>query len=208
MPSGLQRILPRMRVSGDALRIALLVATGVTAGYFWRAAFETERSAAPPVASSANLAGETLNPRPTVRSTVRTAHPRSGPARHVVRRAHLVARSRVRFVMPQRSSPPVPRQEPTAGRPAPSSPPPRPSHPSAPPPGSIPPGGSASASTPPPAPPAPGASAPGPGALAAPPPPTGAKPPAQPARSKKEQADEGEGEGNEDRDRPGWGRGD
>ena len=40
MPSGLNQILPRMRVTSDALRISALVVAGVTTGYFWRAAFE------------------------------------------------------------------------------------------------------------------------------------------------------------------------
>jgi hypothetical protein len=41
MPSGVQRILPRMRISADALRVSTLVAAGVASGYLWRAAFET-----------------------------------------------------------------------------------------------------------------------------------------------------------------------
>src|SRR5512146_3123091 len=41
MPSGVQRMLPRMRISADALRVSTLVAAGVASGYLWRAAFET-----------------------------------------------------------------------------------------------------------------------------------------------------------------------
>ena len=44
MPSGLNQILPRMRVTSDALRISALVVAGVTTGYFWRAAFEASPS--------------------------------------------------------------------------------------------------------------------------------------------------------------------
>src|SRR6266511_2713931 len=87
MPSGLHRILPRVRVSGDALRISLLVAAGVTSGYLWRAALEPGPTAGRPVAPHGNLAGEALPPAPRVRITVRAApaKPRAVRQRHVAR---------------------------------------------------------------------------------------------------------------------------
>ena len=68
MPSGLNQILPRMRVTSDALRISALVVAGVTTGYFWRAAFEGSPSTHP-VSAPVNIVEPT--PKPPVLSTVK-----------------------------------------------------------------------------------------------------------------------------------------
>src|SRR3984893_19346178 len=90
MPSGLKRIMPRVRVSTDALRIPLLVAMGVTAGYFWRAAF-VAGPLSHPVAPGAVI-GEALPAKPPVRIVVPLT-----PRRPSVRPRHIVRRSPVRI---------------------------------------------------------------------------------------------------------------
>jgi hypothetical protein len=83
IPSGLHRILTRMRVSTDVLRIPLLVAMGVTAGYFWRAAFEA-RPLAHLVTPPGKIAGE-LPATPPVRIIAPSTPRRSVRPRHVGR---------------------------------------------------------------------------------------------------------------------------
>jgi hypothetical protein len=135
MSSGLHRILPRVRVSGDTLRISLLVAAGVTSGYLWRAALEPGPTAGGPLAPAGNLAGEALPPPPTVRITVpdAPAKPRAVRQRHVARKSGLarVVRPRSSVVTrPARSTPAAP-----SPKPRPTPPPPPSTPPPAPPPG-------------------------------------------------------------------------
>ena len=93
MPSGLNQILPRMRVSSDALRISALVAVGVTTGYFWRAAFEASPSSHP-VSAPVNIVEPT--PKPPVRSTVKP--------KPVVPTPHIAPRPAVHHFQPVRAS--------------------------------------------------------------------------------------------------------
>src|SRR3954462_1089144 len=88
MPSGLNQILPRVRVSSDALRVSVLVVAGVTTGYFWRAAFEA--SVGGPPAAPINLV--IPNPKPPLRIIV-PAKPT--PARHAATRPSRLAVSRL-----------------------------------------------------------------------------------------------------------------
>src|ERR1700730_16189754 len=164
MPSGLKRIMPRVRVSTDALRIPLLVAMGVTAGYFWRAAFEAG-PLSHPVAPGAVMGGA-LPAKPPVRIVVPLTPRRSSVRpRHIVRRSPVTVIARPQLAAAGSGTPSVRPSPPTKPTPRPtppsSPPPPTPSPPSPPA------GGSPSPSTPstpssPAAPPAqnPGASAP------------------------------------------------
>ena len=211
MPSGLNQILPRMRVTSDALRISALVVAGVTTGYFWRAAFEASPSAHP-VSAPVNIVEPT--PKPPVRSTVKPVAPKSARTRHVAPTPAIVISSPSRSLIVERPSPvvrPTPPRKPTPRPPVPTSPPPAP----APQPGTP---------TPPvttpttPAPTTPASPAKGPVAAATPPP-VVTQPPAQPPPPTKRDDDgdddhghgkgnDGEGHGKGDDGRPGWGRGD
>ena len=125
MPSGLNQILPRMRVSSDALRISALVAVGVTTGYFWRAAFEASPSAHP-VSAPVNIVEPT--PKPPVRSTVKPKP--VVPTPHIAPRPAVVISSPSGPLVVQTPSPsvrPTPPHKPTPRPPVPTSPPPAPS---------------------------------------------------------------------------------
>src|SRR3954470_20907729 len=126
MPSGLNQILPRMRVTSDALRISALVVAGVTTGYFWRAAFEASPSAHP-VSAPVNIVPPT--PKPRIRSTVKPVAPRPGHGRHVAPSSAVVISSRSQPFVVQTPSPsvrPTPPRKPTPRPPVPTSPPPAP----------------------------------------------------------------------------------
>jgi hypothetical protein len=129
MPSGLHRILLRMRVSTDALRIPLLVAMGVAAGYFWRGAFEAGPVAqragpgevvveAPPAKPPVRIIVPSA-PRKSVRQRHAARAPRASAARRVTRRPKLLT---VRTGAP--STRPSPPKKPTPRPPGSSSPPP------------------------------------------------------------------------------------
>ena len=203
MPSGLNQILPRMRVSSDALRISALVAVGVTTGYFWRAAFEASPSTHP-VSAPVNIVEPT--PKPPVRSTVKPKP--VVPTPHIAPRPAFIISSPSGSLIVQTPSPsvrPAPPDKPAPRPPAPTSPPPAPS----PQPGTP---------TPPvttpttPAPTTPASPAKGPVA-ATPPPPVVTQPPVQPPPTTGNDGDDhdnghhGKG-GNDGSDKPGWGHGD
>ena len=204
MPSGLNQILPRMRVSSDALRISALVAVGVTTGYFWRAAFEASPSGHP-VSAPVNIVEPT--PKPPVRSTVKPKP--VVPTPHIAPRPAFVISSPSGPLIVQTPSPsvrPAPPHKPTPRPPVPTSPPPAPS----PQPGTP---------TPPvttpttPAPTTPASPAKGPVA-ATPPPPVVTQPPVQPPPpttgndgDDHDNGHHGKG-GNDGPDKPGWGHGD
>ena len=220
MLSGLQRILQRVRVSPDALRISVLVAAGITTGYLWRAAFEA--SVGRPTGAPANLV--TPSPKPPLRIVVPAAPARRSPARRIVRRSSLavatrppqfVSRTPVPGVRPSPPHKPTPRPA-TPTSPPPTSPPSTSPSPTSPPPTSPSPpaGGSPPASTPTAAAPAAPAAPRGP-TVAVTPPPVVAQPTPQPPGS----TDQGHGNGNGhdeggdqskqgDDDRGGWGHGD
>lgn len=203
MPSGLNQILPRMRVSSDALRISALVAVGVTTGYFWRAAFEASPSGHP-VSAPVNIVEPT--PKPPVHSTVKPKP--VVPTPHTAPSPVLISSGPQPFVVqtPAPSVRPTPPHKPTPRPPVPTSPPPAPS----PQPGTP---------TPPvttpttPAPTTPASPAKGPVA-ATPPPPVVTQPPPQPPPpttgndgDDHDNGHHGKG-GNDGSDKPGWGHGD
>jgi hypothetical protein len=205
MPSGLNQILPRMRVTSDALRISALVVAGVTTGYFWRAAFEASPSGHP-VSAPVNIVEPT--PKPPVRSTVKPKP--VVPTRHLAPRPAFVISSPSGTLIVQTPSPsvrPAPPDKPTPRPPVPTSPPPAPS----PQPGTP---------TPPvttpttPAPTTPASPAKGPVAVVTPPPPVVTQPPVQPPPpttgndgDDHDNGDHGNG-GNDGQTKPGWGHGD
>jgi hypothetical protein len=206
MPSGLNQILPRMRVTSDALRISALVVAGVTTGYFWRAAFEASPSSRP-VSAPVNIVEPT--PKPPVRSTVKPVSPKPARTRHVAPSPAVVISSRSQPFIVETPSPtvrPTPPRKPTPRPPVPTSPPPAP----APQPGTP---------TPPvttpttPAPTTPASPAKGPVAAATPPP-VVTQPPAQPPPPTKgdDDGDDDDGHhgngGNDGQGKPGWGHGD
>ncbi len=208
MPSGLNQILPRMRVSSDALRISALVAAGVTTGYFWRAAFEAS-PASHPVSAPVNIVEPT--PKPPVLSTVKpkpvvpTPHIAPSPAVLISSPVTAFRSSRHR----RRASGRLLRDKPTPRPPVPTSPPPAPS----PQPGTpTPPVTTPTPTTP--APTTPASPAKGTVAAATPPPPVVTQPPAQPPPPTR-----GDDDGNDDHGhhgnggnggegKPGWGHGD
>jgi hypothetical protein len=205
MPSGLNQILPRMRVSSDALRISALVAVGVTTGYFWRAAFEASPSTHP-VSAPVNIVEPT--PKPPVRSTVKPKP--VVPTPHIAARPAFIISSPSGPLIVQTPSPsvrPAPPDKPTPRPPVPTSPPPAPS----PQPGTP---------TPPvttpttPAPTTPASPAKGPVATTTTPPPVVTQPPVQPPPpttgndgDDHDSGHHGKG-GNDGQDKPGWGHGD
>jgi hypothetical protein len=205
MPSGLNQILPRMRVTSDALRISALVVAGVTTGYFWRAAFEASPSGHP-VSAPVNIVEPT--PKPPVRSTVKPKP--VVPTRHIAPRPAFVISSPSGTLIVQTPSPsvrPAPPDKPTPRPPVPTSPPPAPS----PQPGTP---------TPPvttpttPAPTTPASPAKGPVAVVTPPPPVVTQPPVQPPPpttgndgDDHDNGHHGNG-GNDGQTKPGWGHGD
>jgi hypothetical protein len=205
MPSGLNQILPRMRVTSDALRISALVVAGVTTGYFWRAAFEASPSGHP-VSAPVNIVEPT--PKPPVRSTVKPKP--VVPTRHIAPRPAFVISSPSGTLIVQTPSPsvrPAPPDKPTPRPPVPTSPPPAPS----PQPGTP---------TPPvttpttPAPTTPASPAKGPVAVVTPPPPVVTQPPVQPPPpttgndgDDHDKGHHGNG-GNDGQTKPGWGHGD
>jgi hypothetical protein len=208
MPSGLNQILPRMRVTSDALRISALVVAGVTTGYFWRAAFEGSPSAHP-VSAPVNIVEPT--PKPPVLSTVKPKP--VVPTPHIAPSAAVLISTRSRpFVVetPSSSVRPTSPHKPTPRPPVPTSPPPAPT----PQPGTP---------TPPittpttPAPTTPASPAKGTVASATPPPPVVTQPPAQPPPPTKGDDDDNDDHhddghhgngGNGDEGKPGWGHGD
>ena len=203
MPSGLNQILPRMRVSSDALRISALVAVGVTTGYFWRAAFEASPSGHP-VSAPVNIVEPT--PKPPVHSTVKPKP--VVPTPHTAPSPVLVSSGPQPFVVqaPAPSVRPTPPHKPTPRPPVPTSPPPAPSpQPGTPtPPVTTP-------TTPAPTTPASPAKAP---VAATPPPPVVTQPPPQPPPpttgndgDDHDNGHHGKG-GNDGSDKPGWGHGD
>ena len=125
MPSGLNQILPRMRVTSDALRISALVVVGVTTGYFWRAAFEVSPSTHP-VSAPVNIVEPT--PKPPVLSTVKPKP--VVPTPHIAPRLAVVISSPsgpLVFQTPSPSVRPTSPHKPTPRPPVPTSPPPAPS---------------------------------------------------------------------------------
>lgn len=203
MLSGLNQILPRMRVTSDALRISALVVAGVTTGYFWRAAFEASPSAHP-VSAPVNIVEPT--PRPPVRSTVKPVAPKPARTRHVAPTTAVVISARSQPFIVETPSPtvrPTPPRKPTPRPPVPTSPPPAPSPTPTPP-----------VTTPTPTTPAPATPAsPAKGTVAAAtPPPVVTQPPAQPPPPTK--GDDGDDDGhhgkggNDGQGKPGWGHGD
>jgi hypothetical protein len=210
MPSGLNQILPRMRVSSDALRISALVAVGVTTGYFWRAAFEASPSTHP-VSAPVNIVEPT--PKPPVRSTVKPKP--VVPTPHIAARPAFIISSPSGPLIVQTPSPsvrPAPPDKPTPRPPVPTSPPPAPS----PQPGTpTPPVTTPTPTTP--APTTPASPAKGTVASATPPPPVVTQPPAQPPPPTKGDDDDNDDHhddghhgngGNGDEGKPGWGHGD
>jgi hypothetical protein len=205
MPSGLNQILPRMRVTSDALRISALVVAGVTTGYFWRAAFEASPSAHP-VSAPVHIVEPT--PKPPVLSTVKPVSPKPARTRHVAPSLAVVISSRSGPLIVETPSPsvrPTPPRKPTPRPPVPTSPPPAPS----PQPGTPTP----PVTTPTPTTPAPTSPAKGTVAAAAPPP-VVTQPPAQPPPPTKgdDDGDDDHGQhgkgGNSGEGKPGWGHGD
>ena len=217
MPSGLNQILPRMRVTSDALRISALVVAGVTTGYFWRAAFEASPSANP-VSAPVNIVEPT--PKPPVRSTVKPKP--VVPTPHIARSPAVLISSRSRPFIVETPSPsvrPTPPHKPTPRPPVPTSPPPAPS----PQPGTqTPPVTTPTPTTP--APTTPASPAKGTVAAATPPPvvtqpPVVAQPPTQPPPPTSGDDDDdndhdnghhgnGGNGGNDGQGKPGWGHGD
>lgn len=193
MPSGLNRILPRMRISRDALRVSALVAAGITSGYLWRAALEPPREArtviAPPQIVSDNpfvrIPGP-ANPPPT--SGLAARRTPTAPGTTPVSRS--TSRSAARA--PEVRKPPTP----TPPKPAPQPPVPAPTPTPAP-------------TTPPPS-TAPATATPSqPTVAAAPPNPP--SPPAQqppPSTQQPTPSTQPPPSNEESRDRPGWGHGD
>lgn len=209
MPSGLNQILPRMRVTSDALRISALVAVGVTTGYFWRAAFEVSPSTHP-VSAPVNIVEPT--PKPPVLSTVKPKP--VVPIPHIAPRFAVVISSPsgpLIFQTPSPSVRPASPDKPAPRPPVPTSPPPAPSpQPGAPTP---------PVTTPTPttqAPTTPASPAKGPVAGGSPPPPVVTQPPVQPPPPTKGD-DDGDGDdghqgkggnGHDGQNKPGWGHGD
>jgi hypothetical protein len=123
MPSGLNRILPRVRISADALRVSALVAAGVTSGYLWRAVFEQERAANVRVVPS-----QIISVEPFVRESAPAATPHASKrvrrpgakATSRPRRATLVHRAARRSPAPRSNPAGSPR--PAPGRPQPQQP--------------------------------------------------------------------------------------
>ena len=198
MPSGTGRILTRVRISTDALRLSALVTAGVASGYLWRAAFEPGGPAdLRPLAPAVSVVAESFD-RPPVRITLRTA-----PAERVVRAGPPAKASRSRLI--GRSRTPVTRKPAPAARPEPSKPSPKPS----PQPVSSPP-----ANPPSSGPGAPAASSPAPPAAA--PPQKAAVPVAATPKPAKNTAPKpakntptpSAGSPEQNRARPGWGNGD
>jgi hypothetical protein len=213
MPSGLNQILPRMRVTSDALRISALVVAGVTTGYFWRAAFEASPSAHP-VSAPVNIVEPT--PKPPVLSTVKPKP--VVPTPHIARSPAVLISSRSRPFIVETPSPsvrPTPPRQPTPRPPVPTSPPPA----SSPQPGT--PTPPATTPTPTPTTPAPTTPAsPAKGTVAAAtPPPVVTQPPTQPPPPTSGDDDDdndhdnghhgnGGNGGNDGQGKPGWGHGD
>ena len=212
MPSGLNQILPRMRVTSDALRISALVVAGVTTGYFWRAAFEASPSSHP-VSAPVNIVEPT--PKPPVLSTVKPKP--VVPTPQIARSPAVLISTQSRPFVVETPSPsvrPTSPHKPTPRPPVPTSPPPAPS----PQPGTpTPPVTTPTPTTPTPTTPA--SPAKGTVAAAAPPPVVVTQPPAQPPPPTKGDDDgdddnghgkgnDGEGHGKGDEGRPGWGHGD
>ena len=213
MPSGLNQILPRMRVTSDALRISALVAVGVTTGYFWRAAFEVSPSTHP-VSAPVNIVEPT--PKPPVLSTVKPKP--VVPIPHIAPRFAVVISSPsgpLIFQTPSPSVRPASPDKPAPRPPVPTSPPPAPS----PQPGTPTPPVTTPTPTPTPttqAPTTPASPAKGPVAGGSPPPPVVTQPPAQPPPPTKGD-DDGDGDdghqgkggnGHDGQNKPGWGHGD
>lgn len=213
MPSGLNQILPRMRVTSDALRISALVVAGVTTGYFWRAAFEGSPSAHP-VSAPVNIVEPT--PKPPVLSTVKPKP--VVPTPHIAPSPAVLISSRSQPFVVETPSPsvrPTSPHKPTPRPPVPTSPPPAPS----PQPGTpTPPVTTPTPTTP--APTTPASPAKGTVAAAAPPPVVVTQPPAQPPPPTKGDDDDnddrqdnghhgnGGNGGNDGQGKPGWGHGD
>ena len=212
MLSGLNQILPRMRVTSDALRISALVVAGVTTGYFWRAAFEASPSSHP-ISAPVNIVEPT--PKPPVLSTVKPKP--VVPTRHIAPRQAFVISSPSGTLIVQTPSPsvrPAPPDKPTPRPPVPTSPPPAPS----PQPGTpTPPVTTPTPTTPAPTTPA----SPAKGTVAAAtPPPVVTQPPAQPPPPTGGDDDDnddhhdnghhgnGGNGGNDGQGKPGWGHGD
>lgn len=104
------RILTRVRISTDVLRLSALVTAGVASGYLWRAAFEPGGPAdLRPLAPAVSVVAESLD-RPPVRVTLRAA-----PAERVVRAGPRVKTSRSRLI--RRSRTQVTRKPAPAARP-------------------------------------------------------------------------------------------
>jgi hypothetical protein len=214
MPSGLNQILPRMRVTSDALRISALVAVGVTTGYFWRAAFEVSPSTHP-VSAPVNIVEPT--PKPPVLSTVKPKP--VVPIPHIAPRFAVVISSPsgpLIFQTPSPSVRPASPDKPAPRPPVPTSPPPAPSpQPGTPTPPVTTPTPTTQAPTTP-APTTPASPAKGPVAGGSPPPPVVTQPPAQPPPPTKGD-DDGDGDdghqgkggnGHDGQNKPGWGHGD
>jgi len=213
MPSGLNQILPRMRVSSDALRISALVVAGVTTGYFWRAAFESSPAAR---SVSAPVAIVEPTPKPPVLSTVKPKP--VVPTLHIAPSPAVLISSRSRPFVVETPSPsvrPTSPHKPTPRPPVPTSPPPAPT----PQPGTpTPPVTTPTPTTP--APTTPASPAKGTVAAAAPPPVVVTQPPAQappPTTGDDDDNDDdhdnghhgnGGNGGNDGQGKPGWGHGD
>lgn len=221
MPSGVQRILPRMRISADALRVSTLVAAGVASGYLWRAAFETgPLSEGHPVAPGLVAPVQAAQLPPAVVRSVRPAkghRVKAGAARGALT-SQLAAAP---VSTPARPEPSGPKPSPgkPAGSPPPSptpaptpspSPSPTPSPPSTSP-GVAPTTTVTTATRPAPSPPA----NPEPTPAATQPtkttPPSSTPPTSTPPSDDDQDDDEGEDQGGNqggDQSRPGWGHGD
>src|SRR4029077_6210430 len=118
MPSGLNQILPRMRVTPDALRISALVVAGVTTGYFWRAGVEASPSAQP-VSAPVQIIEPT--PKPPVLSTVKPKP--VVPTPHIRPRPAVLISSQSRPAVVETPSPsvrPAPPRKPTPRPPVPT----------------------------------------------------------------------------------------
>jgi len=197
MPSGVQRILPRMRISADALRVSTLVAAGVASGYLWRAAFETgPLSEGHPVAPGLVAPVQAAELPPAV---IRNARPakghavKAGAARGALT-SQLAAAPVSGPTRPQPSGPkPSPGKPSGSPRPSPTpTPAPSPTPPSTPPSGS----GAATVTT---------TTRPAPSPPPTPTPPAAQPPETTPPPSTPETPTPPPGE---DQTRPGWGHGD
>jgi len=198
MPSGVQRILPRMRISADALRVSTLVAAGVASGYLWRAAFETgPLSEGHPVAPGLVAPVQAAELPPAV---IRNARPakghavKAGAARGALT-SQLAAAPVSGPTRPQSSGP-----KPSPGKPSGSprpSPTPTPAPSPSPTPPSTPPSGSAATVT--------TTTRPAPSPPPTPTPPAAQPPETTPPPSTPETPTPPPGE---DQTRPGWGHGD